>query len=109
MNGGKRPGGGRKAGSKNKLTQAREQAMRQAAKGEEGLSPLDLFLMVMRDKKQPIELRLDAAKNAAPYVHRRQPQDVKHEGLAVLPQPVVLIHTAPEMIPMVVPPDGPAN
>lgn len=33
--------------------------------------PLDYMLSVLRDESQPMESRMDAAKNAAPYVHSR--------------------------------------
>ena len=36
-----------------------------------GLTPVELMLDVMRDCERPLELRLDAAKNVAPYVHPR--------------------------------------
>ncbi len=33
------------------------------------ISPLEFLLSVMRDESQPIELRVEAAKAAAPHVH----------------------------------------
>ena len=36
---------------------------------EQGVSPLEFLLSVMRDIANPLELRIDAAKAAAPYVH----------------------------------------
>jgi hypothetical protein len=64
--GGKRPGAGRKLGSVSKLS-------RQAAEAEfnKGMTPLEFFTSVMRDPEQPIGMRLDAAKAAAPYMHPR--------------------------------------
>lgn len=56
--------GGRKPGSKNKATKAREKAI-----ASSGLTPLDFMLKVMRNGKQPADVRLEAAKAAAPYVH----------------------------------------
>jgi|AraplaL_Cvi_mTSA_1032052.scaffolds.fasta_scaffold00230_61 hypothetical protein len=64
MRGGKRPNAGRKAGSANKASAAREKAVR-----ESGETPLDYLLSVMRSKATPEAMRLDAAKAAAPYVH----------------------------------------
>lgn len=58
--------GGRKKGTPNKAT---------ARKAEEiaasGLTPLDYMLSVLRDERQEDNVRLDAAKAAAPYVHPR--------------------------------------
>lgn len=56
--------GGRKKGSRNKATAAKE-----AAIAKTGLTPLDYMLRVMRSESQPSDIRLDAAKSAAPYVH----------------------------------------
>jgi len=64
MRGGKRPNAGRKAGSPNKASAAREKAVRAS-----GQTPLDYLLGVMRSKATPEAMRLDAAKAAAPYVH----------------------------------------
>lgn len=58
--------GGRVAGVPNKATQAR-----QAAIAASGLTPLDYMLKLLRDESQPGDVRLDAAKAAAPYVHPR--------------------------------------
>ena len=66
MKGGKRPGAGRKKGVPNRASAARE-----AAIAESGLTPLEYMLMTMRDKAKPLELRLDMAKAAAPYIHPR--------------------------------------
>jgi len=38
-----------------------------------GESPLEVMLAVMRDPSEKIGLRLDAAKAAAPYLHRKMP------------------------------------
>ncbi len=67
---GRKPGtpktGGRKKGSVNKTTAAREAQIKAS-----GLDPLNYMLKVLRDKKETDERRLDAAKAAAPYVHPR--------------------------------------
>ena len=36
----------------------------------EGMTPLDYLLSVMRSAQEPTDLRVGAAKAAAPYVHR---------------------------------------
>lgn len=78
--GGARPGAGRKKGGVNRLT------AEAVAKGNDGLSPLDYMLAVLRDTKESPDRRLDAAKAAAPYVHpKRAPVDGdgKEAGLVV--------------------------
>lgn len=56
--------GGRAKGTPNKAT-----ANKAAAIAQSGKTPLDYMLGVMRNAKQPDDIRLDAAKSAAPYVH----------------------------------------
>ena len=71
--GGKRPGAGRPKGSPNKRTTTRvprklAQLHRLVATEE---LPLDILMRAARDETKPIELRLAAAKAAAPYFHAR--------------------------------------
>lgn len=64
--GGKRPNSGRRRGSANRINaQAREKAM------SGGISPLDYLLSVMRNRREPKRMRMDAAKAALPFVHAR--------------------------------------
>jgi hypothetical protein len=78
--GGRREGAGRKPGTANVLSRA--VANGYAADG--GLTPLDYMMEVLRDKQLPGDVRLDAAKAAAPYVHPRL-NAIEHSGaLAVL-------------------------
>lgn len=56
--------GGRQKGSRNKRTEAQAAAIENS-----GLTPLDYMLTVLRDPKQDIDLRMEAARSAAPYVH----------------------------------------
>src|SRR5262245_40220663 len=58
--------GGRKKGTLNKAT-----AARQAAIVASGMTPLDFMLSIMRDEGAATELRLEAACKAAPFVHPR--------------------------------------
>ena len=58
--------GGRKAGTRNKRTAAQIKAVE-----ESGITPLDYMLSILRDKKNSESVRLQAAKDAAPYVHQR--------------------------------------
>jgi hypothetical protein len=62
--GGARPNAGRKVGSATART--REIADKAA---EEGVTPLEYMLSVMRDEANPSDVRMDAAKSAAPYIH----------------------------------------
>ena len=96
--GGKRPGAGRPKGSPNKIkldvTDAVERVKLALA---EGVTPLEYLLEVMRDESLAIELRLEAAKAAAPFCHRRQPVDlnVETDMSAWVPPPVVLVYGPP--------------
>lgn len=64
--------GGRKKGAPNKRTRA-------LAVEASGLAPLDYMLKIMRDTRQGSNLRLDAAKSAAPYLYPRL-SSIKHVG-----------------------------
>jgi hypothetical protein len=70
--GGRRANAGRKPGGKSRRTIAKvplvpARAHRQTI--EE--MPLDVLVGAMRDKSQPLELRLAAAATAAPYFHAK--------------------------------------
>lgn len=77
--GGKRAGAGRKKGSKNKITEARESIAFAALHA--GVTPLEYMLDCMRmpipedadaiTRAAMVDLRFEAAKAAAPYVHPR--------------------------------------
>jgi hypothetical protein len=82
--GGRRPGSGRPKGAATKKT--REIADRAAA---EGITPLEFMLRIMRTEPEDVEderqavaimnLRFEAAKAAAPYMHPRLAA-VEHTG-----------------------------
>lgn len=78
---------GKKAGTKCKRTIARDAALAKAIAA--GQSPLEFLLSVMRDPRADLDMRIDAAKGAAPYVHKKQPQDVNVSG--ELPAQVIII------------------
>lgn len=78
--GGKRPGAGRKPGSATKKT--REIAERAA---EQGITPLEYMLEVMRDGEAEKSARMDMAKAAAPYIHPRLAQTEWKGKLDVFP------------------------
>ena len=67
--------GGRKAGTPNKRTALLREAI---AKG--GVSPLAFMLAQMRNPKNTLAVRLDAAKSAAPYVHPIRLASVEQSG-----------------------------
>ena len=64
--GGARPGAGRKRGSvTKKTTEIAQQAT------ASGLTPLEYMLRVMRNSKNPLAVRMEAAKASAPFIHPR--------------------------------------
>lgn len=67
--GGYRPGGGRPKGSKNLKTKQHEAMVARLI--EDGESPLEFLIRIMRDEEMALDLRMDAAKVAAPYVHQK--------------------------------------
>lgn len=72
--GGKRDGAGRPAGA---ITKRTREAAEKAA--NEGLTPLDYMLSILRDEGQEQEHRMWAAEKAAPYVHAKL-ASVEHKG-----------------------------
>ena len=74
MRGGKREGAGRRKGSRNKRT-----AELQARIRASGQDPLAFLLAVMRNPKAPLELRIDVATRALPYLHPRLTA-IEHSG-----------------------------
>ena len=78
--GGKREGAGRPPGSLNKRSLA---AIEAVAARYPGWTPLLHFAVVANDESMPAELRLDAAKAAAPYIHPR-PKPTEHDPEALV-------------------------
>ena len=72
--GGNRPGAGRKRGTPNKAS-----AARQAKVAATGITPLDYMLKVMRNNKADPGRRDEMAKAAAPYVHPKL-ASMQHTG-----------------------------
>lgn len=66
---------GRPKGSRNKRAVMLEAIQKQAI--DDGISPLDLMLDLMRNDAMPLGVRFECAKAAAPYVHRKMPQAVE--------------------------------
>lgn len=65
----KTPGSGRVKGTPNRVTLEREKQIAQS-----GLTPLEYMLSILRDPSESKEVRMMAAKDAAPYVHPRLAQ-----------------------------------
>lgn len=61
------PGGGRKKGSRNKMTQ--RMLDRIAERSEDGLSMEEILMDIAQDPNQPAELRLKAASKIADIVY----------------------------------------
>lgn len=75
--------GGRKPGTPNRATAKREAEIRAS-----GLTPLDFMLAILRDEAKPDDLRFEAAKAAAPYVHPKLSNvDHKSSDGTMTPQP----------------------
>lgn len=72
--GGKRQGAGRPKGATTKKT--REVADKAS---EEGITPLEYMLDVLRDERADPKDRMWAAEKAAPYIHARL-ASVEHSG-----------------------------
>jgi hypothetical protein len=72
--GGQREGAGRPKGARDKLD-------REAAEiaATEGIMPKDFLLGIVRDDTQPLDVRIEAAKAAAPYYHARLAA-IEHSG-----------------------------
>jgi hypothetical protein len=87
---GSKPGerrGGRQRGTLNKKTVLRNAAM-QAVAADPSLSPLDYFLVLMRNEELPLRTRVTMAAKALPYLHAKRRVDEPHEP--ALKQEVVL-------------------
>jgi hypothetical protein len=69
---------GRTPGTKNRKTLISEAVLARILKDK--TTPLDFLLTTMSSAKVPFALRIDAAKAAAPYVHKRMPQAVEVSG-----------------------------
>ena len=52
-------------------------------------TPLEFLLKTMWNRKKPHSLRIDAAKAAAPYVHRKMPLELAHSGAVEIIPPFV--------------------
>lgn len=69
---------GRTPGSKNRRTQMALAEVEALIKKQD--TPLAFLLEVQNTPRIPLAYRLDAAKAAAPYIHKRMPQAVEVSG-----------------------------
>lgn len=91
--GGKREGAGRRAGC---VTTKTRKAADKAA--EQGLTPLDYMLQVLRDEGQPKVDRMWAAEKAAPYVHAKLAAvDHTSSDGSMSPKPSTIEFVSPEI------------
>jgi hypothetical protein len=72
--------GGRQRGTPNKKTLLKN-AVFLAAAGEPNRSPLDFMLALMRDPQVPLDLRIEMAATAAPFVHARPTRNWRPDPL----------------------------
>lgn len=63
---------GRPKGARGKVTMLTEK-QRQALAERAGITPLEFLISVMRDPKASMDYKVEAAKIAAPYMHRKMP------------------------------------
>lgn len=70
---------GKKTGGRQKGTPNRKNAALVAAVEASGLTPLEYMLSVLRSPETPPDMKFEAAKAAAPYVHARLAA-VEHAG-----------------------------
>jgi hypothetical protein len=71
--GGARRGAGRKRGGHNKLQAGQAIAVKWL-----GMTPAEYLESVVCDPTADPKLRIDAARAASPYVHKKQPEALEH-------------------------------
>jgi len=67
---------GKPKGTRHKISLLTERARMQLAE-REGIEPLQFLMSVMRDPKASLDYQLEAAKIAAPYLHRKMPISIE--------------------------------
>jgi len=73
---GQKKAGGRAKGTINKS----KKAILDKAK-KKGITPLDYLLEVLNNKKTDERTRIEAAKAASPYIHRKMPQSIENTDM----------------------------
>lgn len=79
----------RTKGAKGKKTEANRKNILAEIEARGRKTPLEFLLYVMWSKKKPLDVRIEAAKAAAPYVHRKQPLDIVMDGEVEIIPPFV--------------------
>lgn len=88
--GGARPNSGPKKGQKTPRRIALEAAIDRVTRiANEGDTPAEYLLKVMRNENESTSIRMQAAIGCAPYVHRKQPTAI--EQTVTLPASVVIV------------------
>ena len=68
---------GRTPGHKHAFNQLTNEQRQEIAKAAGGITPLELFISVCRQEDIPLNVRLAAAKEAAPYMHKKMPISIE--------------------------------
>jgi hypothetical protein len=76
-----KPKGLPKTGGAVKGRSSRAAKVLEQIKERGGKQPLELLLDVMNNEEMPIDFRIDAAKAAAPYVHRKMPTEIEQTNM----------------------------
>lgn len=71
----------------------RDKSIEQKLKAEGKESPLEFLLRVMHNTKVPTVARMEAAKSAAPYIHKKMPLDLQHSGEIEFIAPIIPTRT----------------
>lgn len=79
----------RKKGSGGKAIDERRKTMLEEIKHRRKKTPIEFLLRVMWNRRRPLELRIEAAKAAAPYIHKKMPMELQHTGEVEIIPPFV--------------------
>lgn len=80
---------GRPPGSKNSKAETEAGKIKEEIEAKGKKTPLEFMLEVMWNTKANAALRLEAARNAAPYIHRKQPIELQASGEVEIIPPFV--------------------
>ena len=70
----------RSKGSKGFKTEKHRVSVLEEIRARRKKTPLEFLLRVMWNRRRPLDARIEAAKAAAPYVHRKMPLELEHSG-----------------------------
>lgn len=79
----------RTEGARGKKTEHNRKLIVEEIQARGRRTPLEFLLRVMWNRKRPMEMRIEAAKAAAPYVHRKQPLELQHNGEVTIIPPML--------------------